>query len=123
MSTNAIAVLNQAASSINWTLIISLFGLLTAITVGIVTAISKKKSINDDDLRESALITDLISSKKDNSERHEDLTEIINNLKIEIEKIKVELANKDRYSEDLVKNNKELLQKLDELLRQLLDVL
>jgi len=122
--TNAIpSILQQASYNINWTLIISVSAVcLTAMTAAI-NIYKSKKSINDDELRESNLIEDLTSSVKTNSQKHESIKEVVSNLRIEIEKIKVEMLNANKSLEELKKDNRELVQRLDELLRQLLDLL
>jgi len=122
--TNAIpSILQQASYNINWTLIISVSAVcLTAMTAAI-NIFKSKKSINDDELRESNLIEDLTSSVKTNSQKHESIKEVVSNLRIEIEKIKVEMLNANKSLEELKKDNRELVQRLDELLRQLLDLL
>jgi len=124
--TNAIPSLAQAAQAsadINWTLIISVCAVcLTAMTAAI-NIFKSKKSIDDDELRESNLIKDLASSVKENSQKHENIKEIVSNLKTEIEKVKVEMLNVNKSLEELRKDNRELVQRLDELLRQLMDLL
>ena len=122
--TNAIpSILQQASYNINWTLIISVSAVcLTAMTAAI-NIYKSKKSINDDELRESNFIEDLTSSVKTNSQKHESIKEVVSNLRIEIEKIKVEMLNANKSLEELKKDNRELVQRLDELLRQLLDLL
>jgi len=122
--TNAIpSILQQASYNINWTLIISVSAVcLTAMTAAI-NIFKSKKSINDDELRESNFIEDLTSSVKTNSQKHESIKEVVSNLRIEIEKIKVEMLNANKSLEELKKDNRELVQRLDELLRQLLDLL
>lgn len=124
--TNAIPALAQAAQAsadINWTLIISVCAVcLTAMTAAI-SIFKSKKSIDDDELRASNLIIDLTSNVRDHSQKHDSLKEVVANLKTEIEKIKVEMLNTSKSLEELRKDNRELVQRLDELLRQLMDLL
>lgn len=124
--TNAISILNaaaQASPDINWNLIISVFAVcLTAMTAAI-AIFKSKKSINDDNLRESNLFQDITTSTKDNACKSENLKEAIAILRTEIEKIKVEMTNNSKSVEELRKDNRELVQRLDELLRQLMDLL
>jgi len=124
--TNAISILNaaaQASPDISWNLIISVFAVcLTAMTAAI-AIFKSKKSINDDELRESNLIKDLSICTKENTQKSDTIKETIATLRIEIEKIKVEMVNNSKSVEELRKDNRELVQRLDELLRQLMDLL
>jgi septal ring factor EnvC (AmiA/AmiB activator) len=139
--TNALPNLAQAAThaasqsfDVNWTLVISVFAVcLTAMTAAI-SIFKSKKSINDDELRESNLIKDIqtsstenkqnIKTNKDTSDQKSDqLKEQISVLRTEIEKIKVEMQNTNKSLEELRSDNRELVQRLDELLRQLMDLI
>jgi hypothetical protein len=110
-------------SGINWTLVISVSAVcLTAMTAAI-NIFKSKKSINDDELRESNLIKDISENGKANSKKSEEIKEFASNLRTEVEKIKVEMLNTNKSLEDLKKDNKDLVQRLDELLRNLMDLI
>ena len=124
--TNTISIFSAAsggAQNIEWTLVISVFAVcLTAMTAAI-SIFKSRKSINDDELRESNLIKDLSTCTKDNSQKSEIIKDNIATLRTEIEKIKVEMVGNSKSIEGLREDNRELVQRLDDLLRQLMDLL
>ena len=122
--TNAIPLLQSIQSNpINWTMVISVCAVcITAMTAAI-NIFKSKKTINDDDLRESNIFKDLSTNVKSNSHKSENVKESISTLRTEIEKIKVEMLNTNKSLDELKKDNRELVQRLDELLRQLMDLI
>ena len=85
----------------------------------------KSDMVSDEILRKSEYIKS-IDNKIDNrfNKSNEDITEIRNYVQkqqIEIEKMKISTENNEKNINEVKKDNKELVQRLDELLRQFLD--
>lgn len=122
--TNAIPSLIQSAQySTNWTVVLSVCAVcLTAMTT-FINIFKSKKSINDDELRESNLIKDMGETSKESKHKQEEIKDIISLLKTDVEKIKIEQLNTSKSMEELRRDNRELVQRLDDLLRQLLELL
>ena len=118
--TNTISQIIQGTNSINWTVILSVITIcLTAMATFI--GIFKNRFISDESLRAAPLIQGIIEEVKSESKSHETLRQTINDLKVEIEKLKVESYNNTKSVEELRKDNRELVQRLDNLLKQLVD--
>lgn len=124
--TNAIPAIAQAAQTsadINWTLVISVCAVSVAAMTAAINIFKGRKAINDDELRESNLFKDVTENVKSNTKKSDDIKEVVNTLRTEVEKIKVEMLNTGKSIEELRKDNKDLVQRLDELLKSLMDLL
>ena len=129
--TNAVGVTNavvQAATNsgpIDWTYLLSVLtiSLTTAGTV-ITTAVkifANKISVKDEDLRNLALVKEMLDSNNENKRRYDSLKDSIGDLKTDIERLKTESLNSSRSLEDLKKDYRDLVSRLDDLLKQLLE--
>lgn len=107
----------------NWTLILSVCAVSVAAMTAFIAVFSKRKIIDDDELRKSSLIVDLTADSKSNSLKHDSIKDLVSTLRTDIEKIKVEMISTNKSLDEVKKDNRELVQRLDDLLRQLMELL
>ena len=119
--TNAVPFLDHIAINTNWTLVMACMGACITALVAFINFRAKKR-INDDDLRESSLFTELDDESDELSKKQETLKDTINKLTIEVEKMKVEMKSSTKTNDELRKDNRYIINRLDELLRQLKDL-
>jgi len=122
---------NVAQSGINWTLLISVVSVSLA-TMGTLIRIFGSSVIKDENLRSSTFLKELAEdhsksdskiekNKEEENTRYMELKELINRTNVDLEKLKVESSHSAKSLEDLRQDNRELVQRLDDLLKHLLD--
>jgi len=125
--------------NINWTLLISVIAVSCA-SMGTLVAIFRNKTKDDDKpggshfckqhTNEMKRIENSVTSNlnkiekiaKCDSERQEQLKELCNNLEKEVVVLKNESKNNTKNIDEMKQNIKEVATKLDDLLRQLMDL-
>ena len=122
--TNLVAIAGAVVSGvvgINWTIILSVITVCLTAMATIVKIFGSKQGVNDEDLRQSNYLKEMETKAKDNNTKSESLKECISSLRTEIAKIKVEQTHNTRSLSELRIDNRELVQRLDDLLRQLVE--
>jgi len=121
-----------ALESFNTTVVISVISFSLASMATIIKVFGSDKKINDENLRNSPYLKSLEYDIKDKSEKlrleikdKEDklngIKEIVHTQHIEVEKLKVETKNSSKSLEELKQDNRDLVQRLDDLLKQFMD--
>ena len=135
VATNAPIVTTKAAmtaaktASINWTVILSLVAVcLTAMTVLIkifsTKQMGEKELPSEENLfcKQKALQISGAKEKSDSNEKDiKEAKEILNKITIEVEKLKIEQENTNKTLSEIKQDNKELAQRLEDLLHQLME--
>jgi septal ring factor EnvC (AmiA/AmiB activator) len=80
-----------------------------------------KTSISDDRLRESPFLKSLQDDIKEKALKLQNLKEIVQNTNIEVEKLKIETQNTIKTAAELKRDNRDLVQRLDDLLKQFME--
>ena len=111
------------SNPINWTIVLSFTSVSIAAMVAYINIYKSKKHVSDDELRESNLIIEMKEKSQKLEEKHESLKETANILKIDVEKLKIETNMNIGSIKDLKQDYKEILQRLDDLLKQIVDSL
>lgn len=143
--TNIVAgasAVHSMTSVIDWTKVITVISMSLA-AMGTLISIFSNKFISEESLRNSNYIKEISDLGKENakkqselrdyvdtemgelntslSKRISDLRDYVSELRIEIEKLKSESTNNNRSLEELKRDYRELVQRLDSLLKQLLE--
>ena len=111
------------SNPINWTIVLSFTSVSIAAMVAYVNIYKSKKYVSDDELRESNLITEMKEKSQKLEEKHESLKETANVLRIDVEKLKMETNMNVDSIKDLKQDYREIVQRLDDLLKQIVDSL
>ena len=107
--------------TINWTLVITVITICLAAMGTIIKIFGTKTKINDESLRNSSYLQSIESAGNKRSEKLDQLKELINIQYTEVEKLKILSQNSTKGLEELKKDNRDLVQRLDDLLRQLME--
>ena len=109
------------AVAINWGIVISVISVSVAAMVAMIKIFGPKKQVADEELRKSDYVKDIERRAKEAKVKIEELKDIINKNSTEIEKLKIESGHNTKSVEELKQDNRELVQRLDDLLKQILD--
>lgn len=120
-NTNITSSILTGGMPINWTTVIGIITISLASMGTLIKIFSSTRAVKEEDLRESPIIKEISQDAKDAKKRQEDMKETANLLKTEVEKLKIESANNNKTLEELRKDYRELVSRLDDLLRQLLE--
>jgi septal ring factor EnvC (AmiA/AmiB activator) len=122
MATNIIAtVAVAAAAGINWTILIALFAVCLTAMATLIKLYGHKSKISDENLRNSPYLQEIGSDLKAKEDKFNQLKELVNIYNIEVEKLKIESKNNSRSLEELKQDNRDLVQRLDDLLKQFME--
>lgn len=121
-ATNAVTQIAAATGEpISWTTILSVLTVSLTAMATLIKIFSGKVSVKDEDLKQTTIIQTLSEDTKYNKKKQEELIEIATGLRTDVERLKVETVNSSKTIEELRKDYRDLVQRLDELLNQLLD--
>jgi uncharacterized protein YlxW (UPF0749 family) len=118
--------------SLNLTIVISVISLCLAGMATLIKVFGPNHKINDERLRSSPYLIGLESDIKnkesklkeeinDKEKKLNGLKEIVNIQHVEVEKLKVESKNSSKSLEELKQDNRDLVQRLDDLLKQFME--
>lgn len=126
MTTNITGLVQAATTTvasipINWTAVLSTATVSVAAMGTLIKIFGTNKAVKDEDLRDLSIIKEIKESAKADEKKQEELKEMVNILKLEIERLKTETANNSKTIEEIKKDYRELATRLDELLKQILE--
>jgi septal ring factor EnvC (AmiA/AmiB activator) len=118
--------------TVNLTVIFSVISICLAAMGALIKIFGPNHKINDENLRNSPYLIGLekdIKEKesklkeeiKDKENKLNGLKEIVNVQHVEVEKLKVESKNSSKSLEELKQDNRDLVQRLDDLLKQFME--
>lgn len=123
MSTN-IAIATAAAATaggINFTFIIALVTVCLTAMATLVTLFRPKQKISDEILRVSPYLKKLEMDIEEKEEKLDGIRKILSEQHTEVEKLKVQTQNGCKSLEELKQDNRDLVQRLDQLLKQFME--
>ena len=133
--TNTVIELAQNISyATNWTQVFSITSVAFAIAFGIIGVLRSKKSVSEENLRESEFIKEIkdksdkieekVEEKYENlqnkiEERNENIQSRLNGINIQLECLKLQMTSCSGEIDDLKTDYKDILEKIEEMLRQI----
>lgn len=118
--TNVVQALAQsAANPINWTTVISILTICLTAMATIIKIFANK--LSDDTLNSSKYISGIENATKENSKKIESMNNDMNKEKITTAKHASMLESNATSIKELKEDNREIVQRLDDLLKQLLE--
>ena len=124
--TNAVTNINDAAQSVvvNWTVIITVITVCLTAMGTLIKIFSRGDYDSSKDLliqQKSQEIATLTNESKENKEKLEKVKETTNQIQSEIKLLQQENAVQNKNIEEIKSNNRAIVNKLDDLLRQLME--
>jgi hypothetical protein len=119
--TTFILVASSILDTLNVTVVLSVTSISLAAMATLIKVFAPNKKINDESLRSSPYIVGIESDIKSKEEKFNGLKEIVTLQHIEVEKLKVETKNSSKGLEELKQDNRELVQRLDYILKQFME--
>ena len=113
--------LATVTSAVNWTVIASVITVSLAVMVALIKIFGYKSKINDENLRKSPYLITLEEDIKEKSKKLSDIKDLINAQNTEVEILKSKTENSTKTLEDLKQDNRDLVQRLDDLLKQFME--
>ena len=107
--------------SVNGTIISSVITISLAIAVAAIKIFGYKSKINDENLRNSPYLIAIEADIKDKEQRLSAVKDLINAQNTEVEILKSKTINSEKTLEDLKQDNRDLVQRLDDLLKQFME--
>lgn len=117
--TNIVNSISGAAYTINWTMIIAILTVSLTTMATLIKIFSNK--VKEEDLRDSSYIKSIDNKSDENNKKIEILKELFTEEKTKVVANTVEIGNDKKTIETLKQDNRELVQRLDDLLKQLLE--
>lgn len=107
--------------NVNWTVIISIVTICLA-AMGTLTKIyGSDKKISDEKLRNSPYLQKVEKDLLDKEIKLSNLKDIVNTQNVEVEKLKIESKNSNKSLSEIKQDNRDLVQRLDDLLKQFME--
>jgi chromosome segregation ATPase len=124
--TNAISQLGAATgNNIDWTSLWSILivtaGAAFTITTSLIRIFGSQNSIKDEDIRTLPLVQEISDKTNKNSSQYSELKDTIAALRTDLEKLRTESAAGTRTLEELKKDYRDIVARLDDLLKNLLE--
>lgn len=109
-------------SHINFTVVLSVVTICIA-AFGMVINIwgNKKEKLTDENIRELPLVKELMEREKVFEKKYEEMKDSFSFIKTDFEKLKVESANNAKSLDELRKDSREMVQRMDDLLKQIFE--
>ena len=126
MATNVTTLIGTAAAvaagaSINWTAVIAILTISLTAMGTLIKLFGPKSKISDENLRASPYLKQLEADVQDKEAKFSQLKELVNGQHTELAKLKVETDHSSKSLEDLKQDNRDLVQRLDDLLKQFME--
>jgi septal ring factor EnvC (AmiA/AmiB activator) len=121
MAINSIIGAATTAGGVNVTLLIAIFAVCLTAMATLIKLFGPKSKISDENLRNSPYLKDLESNAKEKEEKFNQLKDLVNCQHTEVEKLKIESKNSSKTLEELKQDNRDLVQRLDHLLKQFME--
>ncbi len=121
--TNALYFAAQGINSfgINWTIIIAILTTSMAAMGTLIKIFGNQKKIKDEDLRDSRYLSKMEKNLEIGLSHHQTINEEIRKLEHLYGQLVEKIKNNEKDIEEIKENNKDLIKRLDDLLRQLLE--
>ena len=116
-----LATVTGVSLAINWTVIASVISVSLALMVALIKIFGYKSKISDENLRSSPYLIALEADIKDKEQRLAGVKDLINAQNTEVEILKSKTSNSEKTLEDLKQDNRDLVQRLDDLLKQFME--
>ncbi len=117
----ALATWTSLMGSANLTVIISVTAFCLTAMGALIKIFGPNHKISDENLRISPYLIGLEADVKDKDNKLNGLKEIVSVQHVEVEKLKVESKNSSKSLEELKQDNRDLVQRLDDLLKQFME--
>lgn len=116
--TNAPAI--TQIGSINFTTIISV-ALVCLAAFGITVGIwgNKKEKMSEENIRELPLVKQLLENREAMQVKYDTPKDSFSNIKTDLERLKAESANNSKSVEELKRDSREMVSRMDDILRQM----
>jgi biopolymer transport protein ExbB/TolQ len=108
-------------SSLNITLLIGIITFCLTTMATLIKLFGPKSKISDQNLRESQYLQGIEGDVKAKEDKLSALKELISEQHTEVEKLKIESKNNTKSLEELKQDNRDLVQRLDHLLKQFME--
>lgn len=117
----AAAAVVGAGFAINWTTVLAILTISLTTMGTLIKLFGPKNKINDENLRESHYLIQLESDMKEKESRLSHLKELVNEQHTDLEKLKIEMEHGSKSLSELKQDNRDLVQRLDDLLKQFME--
>ena len=107
--------------SINWTVLMAIVAFCLSAMATLIKIFGSDSKINDQNLRDSPYLKFLEQELKEKDTKFNNIKELVNEQHTEVEKIKTELNNNSKTMTELKQDNRDLVQRLDYLLKQFME--
>lgn len=107
--------------SINWTVLMAVITFCLSAMATLIKIFGTNNKIDDRNLRESPYLKDLEKELKEKETKLGHLKDIVSGQHTEVEKIKTELNNNSKTMSELKQDNRDLVQRLDYLLKEFME--
>ena len=124
MAINIITAALMAATAgglINWTVVIGVLTVSLTTMATLIKLFGPKRPVNDESLRLSPYLIELDRSTKIREEKLNAIKELVNLTNTEVEKLKVETKNSSQNLEEVKKDYRDLVQRLNDLLKLIME--
>ena len=107
--------------SINWTVLMAIVTFCLSAMATLIKIFGTSNKIEDQTLRDSPYLKDLEKDLKEKEKKLGHLKDIVSGQHTEVEKIKTELNNNSKTMAELKQDNRDLVQRLDYLLKEFME--
>ena len=124
MATNLAAIAAAATAGavvINWTAVIAIVTVCLTAMATLIRLYGPKSKVSDEILRGSPYLKKLEDDAVDGIKKLNALKEYVQTEHTEVEKLKIETKNSTKSLEELKQDNRDLVQRLDDLLKQFME--
>jgi len=107
--------------ALNVTLLIAIVTICITTMATLIKLFGPKRKVNDESLRESPYLKEIETEIKEKEAKLIALKELVSSEHTEVEKLKIETKNSSKSLEELKQDNRDLVARLDHLLKQFME--